>query len=421
MTTGNKPDVNKFIASLSGSLNKMMEKSFGNFSAMPFTQVEDQEELFLASDFLDLNRIMTGDLFGFMPPGNIVVLAGKEASGKSLVGYNVLKNCQAAGITPVLIETEYAINSRTFRNAGIISKMGGMVVRLGYVEQAIVAFDEIVRKFVAAGIPIAICLDSLGNLGHEKTVKDIAKGDLKQDMGMFQKSLKVFLKHACHLCAAYQIPFIIVTHIFFDPSPYGGGAKIYGGQHLKFMANATTMFSSARKKENAGFELSAFSLKNRLCPPLQTATIDIDIRTSRANKYAGMVELGTNLGIFEKAGAYTYLPQLDRKMYAKEIYNRGNEIFTPDLLAEINEKLKATSYDTITFDGGSTGDMMTMLEAQAKGKTPAEILASASEEDLVDAQEQPSEFDENMTERLSAILQFSGKSEGEENDVTDVS
>lgn len=401
-------DVNKFINTLSGSLNKLMEKSFGNFQAMSFSQVEEQEELFLPSDFLDLNRIMTGDLFGFMPPGNIVVLAGKEASGKSLVGYNVLKNCQLNGITPVLIETEYAINQRTFRNAGIISQMGGLVVRLGYVEQAIVAFDEIVRKFVAAGIPIAICLDSLGNLGHEKTVKDIAKGDLKQDMGMFQKSLKVFLKHACHLCSAYQIPFVIITHIFFDPSPYGGGAKIYGGQHLKFLANATTMFSSARKKENAGFELSAFSLKNRLCPPLQTALIDIDIRTSRANKYAGMVDLATNLGIFEKAGSYTYLPHLDKKMYAKEIYNRGSEIFTPDLLGELNEKLHKTSYDTITFTDGSAGDMMTMLEAQAKGKTKEEILASASEEDVPDAEENKSEFDVQMGDRLSAILQETG-------------
>jgi len=395
----------KFISGLSNDLNKLMEGSFGNFQAMSFAQVEEQEELLIPSDFYDLNRIMTGDLFGFMAPGNIVVLAGKEASGKSLVGYNFLKNCQANGITPVLMETEYAINQRTFKNAGIVSELGGLVVRLGYVEQAIVVFDEIVRRFVKAGIPIAICLDSLGNLGHEKTVKDIAKGELKQDMGMFQKSLKVFLKHACHLCAAHQIPFVIITHVFFDPSPYGGGAKIYGGQHLKFLSNATTMFSSARKKENAGFELSAFSLKNRLCPPLQTATIDIDIRTSKANKFAGMVDLAKNLGVFEAAGSYVYVPHKDKKYYTKEIYARGSEFFTPEVMQELNEKLHSTSYDTITFTDGSAGDMMAHIEAQSKGVSKEKFLLEILNDDNneLSAEEMSQTADTRSTEEVSGV------------------
>lgn len=364
MTTQQKLD--KAVDDVAGNLNKLMEKSFGHFEAVSFNQVEEEDLIFVPSDFLDLNRIMTGDLFGFMPPGNIVVLAGKEASGKSLVGYNFLRNAQSMGILPVLFETESAINKNTFNNAGIVSQDGGLVVRLGYVEQAIIAFDKVVNDFVKAGIPIAICLDSLGNLGHEKTVKDIAKGELKQDMGMFQKSLKAFLKHACHLCAAHKIPFVIVTHIFFDPSPYGGGAKVYGGQHLKFLANTSAMFDGGKKQDDGTFQLRAKTIKNRLCPPFQNATIDIDIRTSQVNRYAGMVELAKDLEIFEKAGSYVYLPHLDKKMYASEIYKNAPDIFTPEVLGALNDKLRSTSYDTISFDDGSPGDMIAQLEAGSK-------------------------------------------------------
>ena len=361
----------KAIDDVASSLNKMMEKSFGGFAAESMATVASRELEMIPSDFLDLNRIVGGSLFAFMPAGNITVLAGKEASGKSLIGYNLMKNAQKMGYVPILVETENAITPKTIPNSGLNVAKGGMVMKLGYVEQCLIGLDHAIHEFVKKGIRPMIVLDSLGNLDIEKSVNDIKKGEIKQDMGLFQKTVKTMLKHICHLCSHHDIPFVIITHVFFDPSPYSGGVKIYGGQHLKFLANTTVFFSSAKKKDKTGFDLKALTMKNRLAPALQEAAIEIDIRTSQANRFAGLVEICKEIEVFPTHGSYLYVPHLDKKMYATEIYKQADEVFTQEFLQFLDEEIKSRAFNTITFADGDLGQLMTAVEKGVKLSGPA--------------------------------------------------
>lgn len=359
----------KFSVEMARRLNKIL--GLGSTAAMPLeatamSQMADATE-WVPSDFLDVNRVTSGNLSKFVPSGNVITLAGQEASGKSLIGLNVMKHARNAGLFPVILETEKALSYSGLCRVGLDGPdTDGLVVRTAYVETTLVALDKIIRDAYASGVRPIILLDSLGNLDIEKTLKDVLKGSLVLDQGTFQRSVKIMLKHITGLCAMYGIPMIIVTHIYMEPGLYGG-RKIYGGQHLKFLSNTILFTSAMKKRDGTGYDLKLMSLKNRECPPFQEAKIDIDLRTSRVNRYAGLSRVAVDLGLFEKAGNYVYVPHLDKKLYESQIEGGHSElVFTPDFLSQMNDTIVSNGYSTITFGDNLANDLHDSLDGATK-------------------------------------------------------
>lgn len=382
-------DLSKFSRDLARQLNKKLGKA-----AMPIkaTAINDltPDELWVPSDFLDVNRVTGGSLFKFAPAGNVITLAGTEASGKSLVAQNLLKNAKENGFFPILVETEKALSYSGAQSSGMLSQpeMGGLVLQTGYVETCLVSLDTVISKCVESGVQPIIVLDSLGNLDIEKTVKDVLKGKLVLDQGQFQRSVKIMLKHLTNLCSIHDIPMVIVTHIYFEPGMYGG-KKIYGGQHLKYMSNTILLTSTVRRKDKTGYDLKLTSLKNRVCPPFQEAKIDIDIRTSEVKRFAGLIDTALDLELVEMNGNYIYVPHLDAKLYKKEIEGkRSADVFTQDFLLELEDKIIDSGYDTISFsddlamevyDNSIEESGPAKKDDKGSGKTEAEQIIEGSE------------------------------------------
>lgn len=365
-----------FAVDLARKLNKALGMGSGKpmpMSASAISQMADDSR-WLGSDFLDVNRVTGGNLVKFVPTGNVVTIAGQEASGKSLIGLNVLKNARDAGCFPVVLETEKALSYNGVVRSGLYSPdWDGLVLRTGYVETCLVALDRVIRESYNSGVRPVILLDSLGNLDIEKTLKDVLKGTLVLDQGTFQRSVKIMLKHLTGLCSMYDVPLIIITHIYMEPGMYGG-KKIYGGQHLKFLSNTILFTSTTKKKNGVGYDLKLMSLKNRECPPFQEARVDIDIATSRVNRFAGLARVALDLGLFEKNGNYMYVPHIDKKLYESQIEGaNADEVFSAEFLEELNDRIMSNGYNTISFDDELANDLHDSLDGTHVNKKDDDV------------------------------------------------
>jgi RecA/RadA recombinase len=368
------------------------------------------DDIWIGSDFLDANRITGNSLFKFVPSGNIVTIAGQEASGKSLLGSNLLKNGKDVGYFPVMVETEKALSYQSARTSGLLNNphLGGLLLRTGYVESCLVSVDHVINRCVKSGVKPAILLDSLGNLDIEKTVADVAKGKLVLDQGQFQRSVKIMLKHLTNLCAIHDIPFIIITHIFYEPGMFGG-KRIYGGQHLKFLSNTILFTSTIKRKDGKGYDLKLTSLKNRVCPPFQEARIEIDMKTSEVKRFAGLAQVALDLELFEKAGSHIYVPHLDKKLYRSQIEgNRSNDVFIPEFLEQLEDKILTSGYDTITFSDELANELFADIEGADNTSDKKKKAAETKDTKTKDAdllEERASSLSNKNNDKDSARMQ----------------
>jgi len=400
--------LDKFSRDLARSLNTKLSTTSMPLKAVAFDQMEDND-IWVGSDFLDANRITGNSLFKFIPSGNVITLAGQEASGKSLLGLNLLKNAKEVGYFPVIVETEKALSYQSAKTSGLLQRpdLGGLLLRTGYVESCLVSIDQVINKCVKAGVKPILMLDSLGNLDIEKTVSDVAKGKLILDQGQFQRSIKIMLKHLTNLCAVHDIPFIIITHIFYEPGMFGG-KRIYGGQHLKFLSNTILFTSTVKRKDKKGYDLKLTSIKNRICPPFQEAKIEIDIKTSKVRRFAGLADVATDLELFEKTGNYLYVPHLDAKLYKSQIEgDRSADVFIPDFLEQLEDKILTTGYDTITFSDELANELFSDMEGataerEAKAKKAADAKKKQSVPTLTNAENKTDST--NLTVDVDAFL-----------------
>lgn len=120
-----------------------------------------------------------------------------------------------------------------------------------------------------------------------------------------------------------------------------------GGKYPKLASWMIFYLSKSLKKEDkniVGQLINVQNRKNRSVPPFQKAVIDLDYRKG-INYYAGMADLALNLGIFGKDGNYYVVN--DKKMYGIQIMKKSKEIFTDELMNEMNQKLQEIGYYSI--------------------------------------------------------------------------
>ena len=67
-----------------------------------------------------LNYLISGDFHKGVPLGKVTVFAGESGAGKSFIcSGNLVKNAQAQGIYPILIDTENALDEKWLHALGV--------------------------------------------------------------------------------------------------------------------------------------------------------------------------------------------------------------------------------------------------------------------------------------------------------------
>lgn len=330
---------------------------------------EMREKTYISTGNYVLNAALSGSIYGGIGDQGISVFGGPEASGKTFLALNIMREAQRKGYCVVYIDTEYAINRADLPKYGIDnSPEKFIIVRGNQVEELNVAVTTLIDELKKAKLdgyelPKQIwALDSLGQLSSKKSKEDLLKGDIKADVGNKAKAIGSLFVSITADINYLNIPLVVNNQTYETMETYSQ-TIMKGGRQLYYSANNITFLTKAKLKDqkdadelditgNTGAIVTCKCVKNRSVKPKQ---VKIEISFERGmNPYKGLLEFcrpeffkETGIGrgkmeVDKKTGELTFVPgsgkwyvsHLDKSFYEGQMYN--SEIFNKNVLDKID-------------------------------------------------------------------------------------
>ncbi|MCE3044385.1 recombinase RecA [Legionella sp. 16cNR16C] len=290
----------------------------------------------------DIEAISTGSLgldialgIGGLPKGRIVEIYGPESSGKTTLTLQVIAECQKAGGTAAFVDAEHALDP------GYAAKLGVnvddlLVSQPDTGEQALEITDMLVRS---AAVDV-IVVDSVAAL--------TPKAEIEGEMGDTHVGLQARLMSQALRKLTANIKRSNTLVIFINQIRmkigvmFGNPETTTGGNALKFYASVRLDIrrtgSIKKGEEVMGSETRVKVVKNKVAPPFRTTDFDI-LYNEGISRESEVINLGTQLGLIEKAGAwYSYKQEKigqgkdNVRVYLKE---------HPEVAAELERLIRA--------------------------------------------------------------------------------
>ena len=327
-------DDNKSKA-LAAALSQI-EKQFGKGSIMRMGDTDVAE---------DIQSVSTGSLgldialgIGGLPRGRVIEIYGPESSGKTTLTLSVIAQMQKLGGTAAFIDAEHALDPQYAQKLGVnVSEL--LISQPDTGEQALEIADMLVRS----GSVDIVVVDSVAAL--------VPKAEIEGEMGDSHMGLQARLMSQALRKLTGNIKRTNTMVIFINQIRmkigvmFGNPETTTGGNALKFYASVRLDIrrTGAIKKgdEVIGSETRVKIVKNKVAPPFKQAEFDI-LYGEGISREGEILELGSNLKIVEKAGAwYSYKGEKigqgkdNSREYLKENPEVANEI---DALIRANAK-----------------------------------------------------------------------------------
>ena len=327
---------------------------------------EMREKKYISTGSYVLNAALSGSLFGGIGDQGISVFGGPEASGKTFLALNVMREAQKQGYCVIYIDTEHAINRADLSKYGIDnSPEKFIIIRGNQVEELNVTLTTLIDELKKAKLdgyelPKQIwALDSLGQLSSKKAKEDLLKGDIKADVGNKAKAIGSMFVSITADINFLQIP-LVVNNQTYETMEMFSQTIMKGGRQLYYSANNITFLTKAKLKEGSddlditgqsGIIVTAKCVKNRSVKPKQ---VKVEISFEKGmNPYKGLLEfcrpeffskIGIGRGkseVDKKTGEMSFIPgngkwyvsHLDKSFFESQMYN--SEIFTDAILHKI--------------------------------------------------------------------------------------
>jgi len=331
------------------NLKKSIEK---NVKGAHVSVLADSEiatgRFMLSTPALDLNRILSGSLRGGIPSRNLVAIVGPEHSFKSSFMVLCMANAQKLGYKPIIIDTEGGITDEFCLRWGLDPK-NILYIYTPWIHEVKIAIAQI-RESGEQGYVIGV--DSVGGLDRYKSFTDAVGGEPKADQGLLQKEIRSTLKLLLNVCIGQNSLAIACGHYYGSPSTVPMPDQIGGGKAMKLFPSILISLRKEYLKEGnvksgavIGNRITATTLKNRMYPPFQQATIDIDYKNG-INKWAGIMDLAVESDIMKRGGGgwYTYgADKVQGEIKAQEWLPQIS-----GLVEKIDKWLENTGYSTVS-------------------------------------------------------------------------
>ncbi len=328
-------NINKDKA-LSAAISQI-EKQFGKGAMMRLGDTPQEKIPAISTGSLGLD-IALG--IGGLPRGRIVEIYGPESSGKTTLTLQVIAEAQKVGGTCAFIDAEHALDPLYARDLGVnIDDL--LVSQPDTGEQALEICDMIVRS----GAVDAVIIDSVAAL--------TPKAEIEGEMGDHHVGLQARLMSQALRKMAANIKNSNTLVIFINQIRmkigvmFGSPETTTGGNALKFYASVRLdirRISSIKEGEEIiGNETRVKVIKNKIAPPFKRA--EFQILYGKGIYHLGeVVDLGVQLGLVEKAGAwYSYKGERIGQGKKNACDFLGSH---PNLADEIEQQVRATLLDT---------------------------------------------------------------------------
>jgi recombination protein RecA len=326
-------DDNKSKA-LAAALSQI-EKQFGKGSIMRMGDGDIGE---------DLQVVSTGSLgldialgVGGLPRGRIVEIYGPESSGKTTLTLSAIAEMQKLGGVAAFIDAEHALDPQYAAKLGVnVPEL--LISQPDTGEQALEIADMLVRS----GSVDIVVVDSVAALTPRAEIEG-EMGD--SHMGLQARLMSQALRKLTGNIKRTNTLVIFINQIRMKIGVmFGNPETTTGGNALKFYSSVRLDIrrTGAIKKgdEVIGSETRVKVIKNKVAPPFKQAEFDI-MYGEGISCLGEVIELGTNLKLVEKAGAwYSYNGEKigQGKENAKEFLREN-----PAIAAEIEAKIRDNS------------------------------------------------------------------------------
>ncbi len=311
-----------------------IEKQYGKGAVMKLGKAPDYNVDAIPTGSMTLDMALG---IGGVPRGRIVEIYGPESSGKTTVALHVVAQAQKLGGEVAFIDVEHALDPVYAKALGVdIDNL--LVSQPDSGEQAL----EIAEALVRSGAIDCIVLDSVAAMVTKSEIEgemgDTHVGLLARLMSQAMRKLtSVISKSNCVAIFINQVREKIgVMYGNPETTPGGRALKFYSSVRIEVRKGETIKNGS----EVVGARTKCKVVKNKVSPPFKECEFDL-LFGQGIDRVGEVCDIATDLDIIKKSGAwFSYNGQKisQGRENAKE-YLKAN----PDVLAEIEEKIKASA------------------------------------------------------------------------------
>ena len=311
-----------------------IEKQFGKGSIMRFGEdavIQDIEAISTGSLTLDLALGIGG-----LPRGRVVEIYGPESSGKTTLALHVVAQAQKTGGTCAFVDAEHALDMAYAQKLGVQGDEL-LISQPDNGEQAL----EITETLVRSGAIDIVVVDSVAALVPRAEIE----GEMGEpQMGLQARLMSQALRKLVGTISRSKTMVVFINQVRMKIGVmFGNPETTTGGNALKFYASVRLDIrrTGAVKRADAvvGNRTRVKVVKNKVAPPFKEAEFDI-LYGRGVSKEGELVDIGTDQGIIEKAGAW-YSYNGDRIGQGREnakTYLRDNPDIAADVEVRIREK-----------------------------------------------------------------------------------
>ncbi len=274
---------------------------------------------------------------GGIPRGRVLEIYGPESSGKTTLCLHVIAEAQKRGGLAAFVDMEHALDPIYARRIGVdVDRL--YISQPDTAEQAL----EITESLVRSGALDVVVLDSVAAL--------VPRAEIEGEMGDSHVGIQARLMSQALRKLSGAIKQSNVAVMFTNQLRdkigvmYGSPETTSGGRALKFYASVRLDIRRMESIKGSGGEVLGNRVrvrvtKNKVAPPFREAEFDIMFLEGGISKNGEILDLGTELNIIEKRGAfYRYNDGLlgQGRENAKQFLSEN-----PTMRDEIEQKIRA--------------------------------------------------------------------------------
>ncbi|ADU22697.1 recombinase RecA [Ruminococcus albus] len=352
-----------------------IEKQFGKGAIMKLgdARAMDVEAIPTGSMMLDMALGIGG-----VPRGRIIEIYGPESSGKTTVALHIIAETQKMGGEVAFIDVEHALDPVYAKNLGVdIDSM--LVSQPDSGEQAL----EIAEALARSGAIDCIVIDSVAAMVTKAEI-DGEMGDTH--VGQLARLMSQAMRKLTGVVSKSNTTCVFINQVREKIGVmYGNPETTPGGRALKFYASVRIEVRRGEQIKDGGEVLGNRTkckvVKNKVAPPFKECEFDI-MYGKGISRVGEVLDTAVDLGIVKKGGAW--FSYEDYKLGQGRDNSKQFLLDHPDIMAEIENKIKASSAEMIAA-AGQKNDKKSKLEEKANagaGISEASEPDSSAEEDF---------------------------------------
>ena len=296
-------DVSKFRKSITKSIDGI---------SVGFNDPTD----WISTNNFALNYLISGDFNRGIPMGKVTVFAGESGAGKSYIcSGNIVKNAQAQGIYPILIDTENALDEAWLHALGVDTSEDRLLkLNMAMIDDVAKMISEFVKEYKTlpeeSRPKVVFVLDSLGMLLTPTDVNQFTAGDLKGDLGRKPKALTALVRNCVNMFGDLNIGLVATNHTYASQDMFDPDDKISGGQGFIYASSIVVAMRKLKLKEDEdgnkisevkGIRAACKIMKTRYAKPFESVQVKIPYETGM-NPYSGLTDLIEAKELLKKEG-----------------------------------------------------------------------------------------------------------------------